>query len=46
MVRVASVFDLREARAERGLQHGGWIVGAQVQPGAGAGMLILRRVRQ
>src|SRR6516162_2485298 len=36
--------DLSEARVERGLQHGGWLVGAQLQPGAEPGLLIVWRV--
>jgi hypothetical protein len=41
---VAWVLDLGEACVECGLQQGGWIVGAQLKPGAAPGMLIVRRI--
>src|SRR6266581_6743818 len=44
IVRMARVPDLGEARVERRLQHGGWVVGAQLEPGAEPGILIVRRV--
>jgi hypothetical protein len=39
---VARVPDLSKACAERGLKHGGWVIGAQLKPGAEPRMLIVR----
>lgn len=44
IVRVARVPGLGKAGVQRGLQHGGWIVGTQLKPGAEPGVLIVRSV--
>jgi hypothetical protein len=42
VVRVARVPDLGKSCAERGLEHGSWVVGAQLKPGTEPGLLVIR----
>src|SRR5215468_10891407 len=44
IVRVARVSDLGQACVERALQHGAWVIGAQLKPGTEPGMGIVRCV--
>src|SRR5712691_1961253 len=44
VVGMARVPDLDKTCVQRGLQHGRWVVGAQLKPGAETGLLIIRCV--
>jgi hypothetical protein len=43
-MRMARMLDLGKPCLESGLEHGSWVIGAQLEPGAQARLLIIGRV--
>jgi hypothetical protein len=43
-VTMARMLDLGKPCLESGLEHGSWVIGAQLEPGAQARLLIIGRV--
>jgi hypothetical protein len=41
VIRMARVLDFGKSGPERGLEHRGWVAGAQLKPGAQARLLVI-----